>query len=79
MEIFSFLISFTFLAQVLRLFTPYFLGASAANFSERGGVINISIEGFMISSAFSYGLFSVLTGDVIISFFAAIIVNLLFS
>lgn len=79
MEIFSFIISFTFLAQVLRLFTPYFLGANAANFSERGGVINISIEGFMISSAFSYGLFSVLTGDVIIGFFAAIIVNLLFS
>jgi simple sugar transport system permease protein len=78
-EIFSFIISFTFLAQVLRLFTPYFLGANAANFSERGGVINISIEGFMISSAFSYGLFSVLTGDVIIGFFAAIIVNLLFS
>ncbi|MBL7129265.1 MAG: ABC transporter permease [Ignavibacteria bacterium] len=79
MEIFSFLISFTFLAQVLRLFTPYFLGANAANFSERGGVINISIEGFMISSAFGYGLFSVLTGDVIIGFFAAIIINLVFS
>ena len=29
--------------QVLRMFTPYFLGASAANFSERGGVINIFI------------------------------------
>jgi len=79
MEIFSFFISFAFLSQVLRLFTPYYLGASAANFSERGGVINISIEGFMISSAFSYGLFSVLTGNIMIGFFAAIIVNLLFS
>jgi len=79
MEIFSFFISFAFLSQVLRLFTPYYLGASAANFSERGGVINISIEGFMISSAFSYGLFSVLAGNIMIGFFAAIIVNLLFS
>jgi ABC-type uncharacterized transport system permease subunit len=79
MEIFSFFISFAFLSQVLRLFTPYYLGASAANFSERGGVINISIEGFMISSAFSYGLFSVLTGNIMIGFFAAIIVNLVFS
>ena len=79
MEIFSFFISFAFLSQVLRLFTPYYLGASAANFSERGGVINISIEGFMISSAFSYALFSVLTGNIMIGFFAAIIVNLVFS
>ncbi|MFC2093231.1 ABC transporter permease [Bacteroidota bacterium] len=79
MEIFSFFISFAFLSQVLRLFTPYYLGANAANFSERGGVINISIEGFMISSAFSYGLFSVLTGNIMIGFFAAIIVNLVFS
>ena len=79
MEIFSFFISFAFLSQVLRLFTPYYLGASAANFSERGGVINISIEGFMISSAFSYALFSVLTGNIMIGFFAAIIINLVFS
>lgn len=79
MEIFSFFISFAFLSQVLRLFTPYYLGANAANFSERGGVINISIEGFMISSAFSYALFSVLTGNIMIGFFAAIIVNLVFS
>ena len=79
MEIFSFIISFAFLSQVLRLFTPYYLGANAANFSERGGVINISIEGFMISSAFSYGLFSVLTGNIMIGFFAAIIINLVFS
>ena len=79
MEIFSFFISFAFLSQVMRLFTPYYLGANAANFSERGGVINISIEGFMISSAFSYALFSVLTGNIMIGFFAAIIVNLVFS
>lgn len=79
MEIFSFFISFAFLSQVMRLFTPYYLGANAANFSERGGVINISIEGFMISSAFSYGLFSVLTGNIMIGLFAAIIVNLVFS
>jgi simple sugar transport system permease protein len=79
MEIFSYIISYAFLSQVLRLFTPYYLGASAANFSERGGVINISIEGFMISSAFSYALFTVITGNILVGFLSAILINLIFS
>ena len=28
---------------MLRLFTPYYLGASAANFSERSGVVNLAL------------------------------------
>lgn len=71
--------SLTFLAQVLRLFTPYFLGANAANFSERSGVINIAIEGFMITSAIGYALFTYLTNNVLVGFLAAITINLLFS
>jgi general nucleoside transport system permease protein len=72
-------LSLTFLAQVLRLFTPYFLGANAANFSERSGVINIAIEGFMITSAIGYALFTYLTNNVLVGFLAAITINLLFS
>ncbi|MCX6163063.1 MAG: ABC transporter permease [Ignavibacteriae bacterium] len=79
MDIFGYIISLSFLAQVLRLFTPYYLGASAANFSERGGVINIAIEGFMITSAFCYALFAVLTGNVLLSLFLAVTINILFS
>lgn len=79
MELISQIISLTFFAQVLRLFTPYFLGANAANFSERAGVINIAIEGFMIISALAYAVFSVLSGNVIIGFFVAIITNIFFS
>lgn len=79
MELISQIISLTFFAQVLRLFTPYFLGANAANFSERAGVINIAIEGFMIISALVYAVFSVLSGNVIIGFFVAIITNIFFS
>lgn len=71
--------SLTFLAQVLRLMTPFYLGASAANFSERGGVINISIEGFMNLSAFSFAVFSILTGNIALGFIIAIILNLIFS
>lgn len=79
MEIISSIISFTFLAQVLRLMTPFYLGASAANFSERGGVINISIEGFMNLSAFSFALFSIVTGNVTYGFILSVIINLIFS
>ena len=79
MEILSSVISLTFLAQVLRLMTPYYLGASAANFSERGGVINIAIEGFMNLAAFTFVLFSIVTGSIAVGFILSIIINLLFS
>lgn len=79
MEIISSIISLTFLAQVLRMMTPFYLGASGANFSERAGVINISIEGFMNLSAFSFALFSIITNNIAFGFIAAIIVNLIFS
>jgi len=59
--------------------TPFYLGASAANFSERGGVINISIEGFMNLSAFSFAVFSIATGSILIGFVLAIVINLIFS
>lgn len=59
--------------------TPFYLGASAANFSERGGVINISIEGFMNLSAFTFALFSIITHNVTIGFIFSIVINLIFS
>lgn len=79
MEIISSIISLTFLAQVLRLMTPFYLGASAANFSERGGVINIAIEGFMNLSAFSFALFSIVFQNAALGFLLSIIVNIIFS
>lgn len=79
MDILTSIISFTFLAQVLRLMTPFYLGASAANFSERGGVINIAIEGFMNLSAFSFALFAIVTGNITLGFILSVIINLIFS
>jgi len=61
------------------MMTPYYLGASAANFSERGGVINIAIEGFMNLSAFSFALFSIITGSIMLGFILSILINLIFS
>ncbi|MBM4157613.1 MAG: ABC transporter permease [Ignavibacteria bacterium] len=73
------MLTVTFFVQIFRLFTPYFLGASAAVFSERGGVINIAIEGFIISSAFTFSLFSILYNSIFAGFVAAVFINLLLS
>jgi len=73
------IISFSFITQVIRMFTPYYLGASAANFSERGGVINIAIEGFMIISAFSYAFFTISFGYPVLSLLLSLIVSVAFS
>jgi len=79
LDLISSIVSLTFIAQVIRLMTPFYLGASAANFSERGGVINISIEGFMNLAAFSFAVFSIATGSILIGFVLAIVINLIFS
>lgn len=76
MNLWESIISFAFVAQVIRLYTPYYLGASAANFSERGGVINIAIEGFMTFSAFSYALFTIKSGSSSVGIFVTILLSL---
>lgn len=73
------IITYTFFMQILRMFTPYYLGASAANFSERGGVVNIAIEGFMIISAFSYASITISTQSPAVGLFGAIVIGILFS
>ena len=42
-----------FLAQTLRISIPYALPALGAAFSERGGVVNIALEGILLVSAFA--------------------------
>lgn len=63
----------------MRLFTPYYLGANAANFSERAGVVNIAIEGFMIVSALGYALFTILSGNAVVGLLSAVFIGLAFS
>ena len=45
-----------FLAAALRISVPYALSALGACFSERGGVINIALEGTMLIGALAYTL-----------------------
>jgi simple sugar transport system permease protein len=53
----------TFIAQTIRISVPYALGAMGATFSERGGVINIALEGIFLISALAYTLATFYTGN----------------
>ena len=42
----------SFLAQLLRISVPYALLAVGGAFSEQAGVVNIALEGILLSGAF---------------------------
>jgi simple sugar transport system permease protein len=52
-----------FVAAALRISVPYTLAALGATFSERGGVINIALEGIMLNGALAYVLGANATGN----------------
>src|SRR4029077_7250978 len=45
-----------FLAATLRISVPYALAATGASAGERGGVVCLGLEGFMLNAALGYGL-----------------------
>jgi simple sugar transport system permease protein len=55
--------SVVFLIQVLRISIPYALPAIGATFSERGGVVNIALEGILLISAFATTVATFYTGS----------------
>lgn len=61
----------------LRVSTPLVLCAMAGLFSERSGIIDISLEGKMLMGAFTAGTVAALTGSAWLALFAAIVVSLL--
>lgn len=66
-----------FLAAALRISVPYALAAVGASFSERGGVINIALEGIMLVGALAFVLGAHATGSPWIGLLAAIAAGVL--
>ena len=46
------IISVAFIGQALRISVPYILPALGGVYSERGGVVNIALEGMLLIGAF---------------------------
>lgn len=53
--------------------TPLILGGLAGLFSERAGVVNIAIEGMMLSAAFAGFITGVATGNLLLALLAALV------
>ena len=67
------------LGSALVLAVPIMLGAMAGVMSERVGVVNIAIEGQLLTGAFMASIVSTLTGNQIIGIISAMITAALFS
>jgi len=67
---------FVLLLQIVRLAVPYTLTSVGATFSERGGVVNLALEGMMLVGAFgaAYGQYS--TGSATIGIIVALLCGL---
>ena len=57
------LVSLAFFVQIVRISVPYVLASLGGTFSERGGIINIALEGIMLSGAFCFVLGAYLGGS----------------
>ena len=57
------LVALAFLAQTVRISVPYALAAVGGTMSERGGVINIALEGILLLGALGYVLGAYASGS----------------
>ena len=71
------ILNFTLIASTIRLATPIVLAALGGLYSERGGVINIALEGIMLAGAFTAAAVTVFTHSPWIGLLAAIFAGIL--
>lgn len=64
------------LDATLRVSTPLILCAMAGLFSERSGIVDISLEGKMLAAAFAAGSVAALTGSAWLALLVAILVSI---
>jgi ABC-type uncharacterized transport system permease subunit len=67
------LLQITFFYSAIRLATPLIFAALGGLFSERAGVINIALEGLMLSGAFTAAAVTAVTGSALIGVTTAIL------
>jgi len=66
-----------FLLQVLRIAVPYVLTSVGATFSERGGVINLALEGMILAGAFGAAVGQHFSGSATTGIFAGLLCGFL--
>jgi simple sugar transport system permease protein len=71
------IINLSLLASMIRLSTPLILAALGGMYSERGGVINIALEGIMLAGAFTAAAVTVFTQNPWIGLLASAAAGLL--
>ncbi len=73
MDVFAFLFSTTVLAAAVRMATPLIFASLGGLFSERAGIINIALEGIMLTGAFSAMLVTSFVGNPWVGLVGAVI------
>ncbi|HWA06463.1 MAG TPA: ABC transporter permease [Ignavibacteria bacterium] len=73
------LLTITFVLQTLRITIPYLLPSMGAVYSEKGGVVNIALEGILLSGAFAAAAGTYYTGNVLFGIFCGVIAGILIS
>jgi len=71
------ILNITLIASTIRLATPIILAALGGLYSERGGIINIALEGIMLAGAFTAAAVTVFTRNPWIGLLAAILAGVL--
>ena len=69
---------FDFITQTLRIAVPYLFAASGGLVAERAGIVSLTLEGFMLSGAFTATLGSYYSGSPVIGVLAGAAGGLMF-